>query len=254
MAEIPMPITNKQNQSPASQKFYDELGAFYRSGPWTDVEKLQNFLKYVPIVDTGRFLARSKIFELILGVHGCVIECGVFNGGGLMAWAQLSAILEPLNHVRQIVGFDTFSGFPNVTKEDRATPEAVAQPGDLSSDSYDNLKEGIRLYDLYRPLGHIPRVHLVRGDAVESIPSFIEATPHLVVALLYLDFDLYEPTKAAIERFLPYMPKGAVIAFDELNNSFWPGETQAVRDSIGLRNLRLQRFPWQPQMSYAVLE
>jgi hypothetical protein len=45
-----------------------------------------------------------------------------------------------------------------------------------------------------------------------------------------------------------------VLAFDELNQAFWPGETLAVLETIGLRNLRIQRFPYMPQLSYAVLE
>lgn len=175
-------------------------------------------------------------------------------GAGLMTWAHLSAVLEPLNHVRRIVGIDSFDGFPKVTAEDRLTEEALGVPHGLKADSYEDLTEAIRLYDLYRPLGHIPRVHLVRGDAAETIPRLIQETPHLVVALLYLDFDIFEPTKIAIQNFLPYMPKGAVIAFDELNNAFWPGETVAVNSTVGIRNLRLQRFVFQPQISYAVLE
>jgi len=80
-----------------------------------------------------------------------------------------------------------------------------------------NVRRAIKLYDRNRPIGHIPRVELVKGDAVQSIPAFIAENDHTVVALLYLDFDLYEPTKAALDAFLPRMPKGAVIAFDELN-------------------------------------
>jgi hypothetical protein len=248
------PLNIAQNQSPSTLRFYQELEKYYRSSPGTNVQKLQNFTKYVSCGDVGRFLGRSKIFEEILQVPGCIIECGVFMGAGLMTWAHLSAVLEPLNHVRRIVGMDSFAGFPSVSAEDQTTREALATPNGLAADSYDDLTEAIRLYDLYRPLGHIPRVQLVRGNAIEAIPKFIEDTPHLVVALLYLDFDLFEPTEAAIRNFLPYMPKGSIIAFDELNNSFWPGETIAVQKTIGLRNLRLRRFPFQPQISYAVLE
>jgi hypothetical protein len=46
--------------------------------------------------------------------------------------------------------------------------------------------------------------------------------------LLYLDFDVYEPTKAAIEALRPHMPKGAAIVFDELYSRQWPGETLAL--------------------------
>ena len=39
------------------------------------------------------------------------------------------------------------------------------------------------------------------------------------------------------------MPKGAVIVFDELNHSDYPGETMAVMEVLGIRNLELKRVP-----------
>jgi hypothetical protein len=78
--------------------------------------------------------------------------------------------------------------------------------------------------------------------------------PHLVVSLLFLDLDLFEPTKAALEHFLPRMPRGAVIAFDELDNPMWPGETLALHESLGIARLRLRRLEWDPYIAFAVLE
>jgi hypothetical protein len=49
------------------------------------------------------------------------------------------------------------------------------------------------------------------------------------------------------------MPKGAVIAFDELAQANWPGETRAVLETIGLRNLKVERLPFHPQISFAEL-
>ena len=43
-------------------------------------------------------------------------------------------------------------------------------------------------------------MELVKGDASETIHRYIEANPHTVVSLLYLDFDLYSPTKVALEQ------------------------------------------------------
>lgn len=120
--------------------------------------------------------------------------------------------------------------------------------------AYDDLRECVRLYDLNRFIEHIPRVELVVGDAMQTIPEYVENNPHLVVAMLYLNFDLYEPTKMAIETFLPRMPKGSILAFDELNQESWPGETMAVLETVGLRNLRIERFPFTPQLSFAVLD
>ena len=77
-----------------------------------------------------------------------------------------------------------------------------------------------------------------------TAPGYLKNNPHLVVALLYLDLDLYEPTKVAMQTFLPRMPKGAIIAFDELNHPDWPGETIAIMEEIGIRNLRIERFPF----------
>jgi len=50
------------------------------------------------------------------------------------------------------------------------------------------------------------------------------------------------------------MPKGAVLAFDELDNPRWPGETLAAIEAVGLRQLRLRRIQWDPYIAYAVLE
>ena len=60
-------------------------------------DKLRNFAKYVRRQDIARFLCRYEIFKRQLHVKGSLVECGVHHGGGLMTWAQISAILEPYN-------------------------------------------------------------------------------------------------------------------------------------------------------------
>ena len=84
---------------------------FERSSDTTET-KLQNFVKYVRRQDLTRLIARYEIFKKALNVKGSVIECGVFKGAGLMAWALFSDMLEPVNLTRRIYGFDTFEGFP----------------------------------------------------------------------------------------------------------------------------------------------
>src|SRR5213082_885227 len=80
--------------------------------------KLENFPKYVRRQHLKRFLALYELFKLAMPVKGSVVECGVFRGFGVMAWAKLSAMLEPENLTRRIYGFDTFSGFPEVSTKD----------------------------------------------------------------------------------------------------------------------------------------
>ena len=211
--------------------------------------KLENFPKYVRRQHLKRFLAMYEIFKLILPVKGSVVECGVFKGFGIMAWAKLSTMLEPENLTRRIYGFDSFEGFPAVGEKD-SNPIATPEQGTFYANSYNELQALIEEYDKDRFLGHVKKVHLIRGDAIQTIPKFIEDNQHLIVSLLFLDFDLYEPTKVALENFLPRMPKGAVIAFDELDNPIWPGETQALLDSVGINKLELRRFEWDPYIAY----
>ena len=49
------------------------------------------------------------------------------------------------------------------------------------------------------------------------------------------------------------MPKGAIIAFDELNNPDWPGETQAILEKFDLNKYQLKCFEYEPNISYIVL-
>ena len=214
--------------------------------------RLQAFTRYARRKTITRFVTLYELFKLALPVKGSVVECGVFGGFGLMTWAHLSAVLEPANLTRRIYGFDSFDGFPSVSEHDgnaRKTPVS----GELKADSYGELSRLIDIYDQDRFLGHVDKVHLVKGDIIETVPRFVEENPHLIVSLLFLDVDLYEPTKAAIEHFLPRMPKGSLLAFDQLDNPIWPGEARAVLDTVGIRNLGLKRFEWDPYVAYTVL-
>jgi predicted O-methyltransferase YrrM len=130
----------------------------------------------------------------------------------------------------------------------------TAEIGELSAGSYDELLQLIQEYDTDRFLGHINKVELIKGDMAQTIPEFINQHPHLLVSLLFIDCDLYEPTKIALEHFVPRMPRGGVLVFDELDNPIWPGESTALLDSIGIRALKLQRFDWDPYIGYAILD
>lgn len=226
----------------------------------TSKDSLQvQFEKYATRQSMSRFLARYEIFKMQMQIKGSIVECGVHHGSGLMAWAKLSAALEPYALDRRVIGFDTFEGFANIAAEDITSKESKenneSKVGGFSTgyDVYSELETLISDYDNNRFLNQFQKVFLVKGDATETIPSYIEENPHLLVSLLFLDFDLYEPTKIALKYFLPRMPKGAIIAFDEINNPWWPGETQALLEELDLRQVQIQRFSFDPNISYIIL-
>ena len=214
--------------------------------------KMENFPVYTNRQSIARFLALQKLFEMQLSIKGSIVECGVFQGGGLFTYANLSAIYEPANYHRQIIGFDTFEGFPDWASIDQI---GVSNVGTFTSeyDTYTELSQASDAFQSNQYLNSKKKIRLIKGDANLTIPDFLDANPYFICSLLYLDFDIYEPTKTAIEAFLPRMPKGAVIAFDEIHNPNWPGETKALMDSIGISNLELKCFPFDPHVTYAVL-
>jgi Macrocin-O-methyltransferase (TylF) len=200
----------------------------------------------------SRILYMHDLYRQIVDVHGVIMEFGVRWGHNLALFSSFRGIYEPYNYSRKIVGFDTFGGFPSVAGEDGA---AVAT-GDYSViTGYEtHLTEVLDIHQSLSPLPHIPKYELVKGDAMKTVPAYLERNPHTIVALACFDFDLYAPTKACLEVILPRVPKGGIIAFDELNHPQFPGETTAVLETIGLQKYRLHRSPLNPFCCYVKVE
>ncbi|HMO18049.1 MAG TPA: TylF/MycF/NovP-related O-methyltransferase [Oligoflexia bacterium] len=236
------------------KEYREELEKYYSESEGSNVWKLQSFTKYVPRQSITRFLVRYEIFKKILPMQGSIVEIGVLDGASLMAWAQFSAIFEHLNHQRKIIGFDMFGDKPQIGPEDHTGINVkMYEEGKMSLNSFDDIKESIRIFDKNRFLGSQEKVILVKGNVKDTAPEYLKSNPETIVSLLYLDVNLYEPTKAALDTFLPRMPKGSVIVFDELNDRGLPGETLAVIDSIDLKTIQIERFSFDTKISYAVL-
>lgn len=232
-----------------------DLSKAFESSTLPLAARLQNFPRHVRRQDISRFLTKWELFKMNLPVHGSVVECGVFAGGGLLSWMHFSAMLEPYNHQRRVIGFDTFSGFPSVAPQDtKHGASEYLKAGGLESNKevVEELQQLIALHDRNRPVGHISKTELVVGDACKTIPKYVEEHSHLLISLLYLDFDIYEPTKAALDALLPRVAKGGVVAFDELNCPEFPGETVALLEALDLSRVKLQRLPYDPYISYFI--
>jgi hypothetical protein len=239
--------------APGDTTYIKELEEYIKASKLTDLEKFENFAKYTPRWSMMRFLTKYEMMQKILDVEGVIIEAGVYHGGGLMAWAQLSSILEPYNHQRHVIGFDTFEGFTSIDEKDGQENSKFKKVGAWSSPSYDDIARCAQIHDITRPMGQIPKVYLIPGDIMKTADQFIKQNPHTVVSLLYLDVDLYEPTKKMLEVFGPRMVKGSILAFDQINTSAFPGETLAVDEILGIKNLAIKRPTFGTSITYAVL-
>lgn len=256
MSDSKKMIRESKNQSQQDMEYLPMMDQFWSNAYGSPTEKIEAVAKFASRQSITKLMARWEVFQKQLEVNGSIVEVGVHRGASFMAWAQFSSILEPVNYLRKIVGFDTFSGFPSLDAKDTVGDSEHLTVGGYSAggDAKEELEEAIRLFDVNRLMNHIPKCELIAGDASQTIPKYLEDNPHTVVSLLHLDADLYEPTKIALEHFLPRMPKGAIVVFDELNLKQLPGETSATMEVVGIHNLRLHRLPWATSMSWAVLE
>ena len=124
-----------------------------------------------------------------------------------------------------MIGFDSFDGLKSLSSGDpKELEESV-----FSDSSYDTLLKMGQISDLNRPIPHIPKLELVKGDATETIPEYAKNHPELLIALLYIDFSIYEPTKIALEQLLPLVSKGGIVTVIELNSEKWSGGTKASK-------------------------
>ena len=251
---------DKRLQSETDNVLFKTLSAYIKNSPGDAITKFDNFPKYVQRSALGRFLARYEIFKLQLEVHGSIIDLGVGRGASLMTWGQLSAMFEPVNFTREIIGFDTFEGIPSIDenkdKNQYNYDSNLLKKGGFKPENnmFDDINEAISVYDINRYLNHIGKVKIVKGDIEKTLPDFLEKHSYLVVSLLHIDVDLYRPTKTAIELLYNKIPKGGIIVFDEIGTKMYPGETMALQETLGISSLKLKRFPWATTLSYAVIE
>lgn len=200
----------------------------------------------------SRLLYQDHLYRQILNVPGVICEFGVHWGATIATLCNLRGIYEPFNHSRQIVGFDTFSGFPGVTEQDGG----FSQAGDYSTSAgyEEELGEILELHESFSPIPQIRKHKLVKGDVTQTLPVWLAENPHAIVSMAIFDMDIYKPTKDALEMIVPRLTRGSVLVFDELSCPHFPGETTALNEMLGLNNVRLQRFPHQPYCSWLVFE
>jgi hypothetical protein len=198
-------------------------------------------------------LAMDLLYQRARDVPGTIFEFGVHHGRHLATFTTLRAHHEPYNPHRRIVGFDTFAGFPDAGGNDSA-PSATPGRFATAKGYPDHLREVLAAHERLEPLSHIQRTLVVEGDVRETLPQYLQENPHTVVALAYFDLDLYEPTRAVLGQIRPYLTKGSIIAFDELAHAKWPGETSALRDTLGTDASRLRLLPGHATPAYLAWE
>lgn len=228
-----------------------QLAGMVRQSPLPDSELMLNMAMYLTPQTLSRVLFMDFLYRQILEVQGIIVEFGCRWGQNMSLFTALRGIYEPYNRLRRVVGFDTFSGF---LATDARDGDRLA-PGDYATaPRYEAYLEALLDHqEKESPLGHMRKFEIHQGDAGETVPAYLERNPQTVIALAYFDFDLYGPTRSCLSAILPYVTKGTVIGFDEVNDATSPGETVALREVLGLDRYALKRHPLNSRSSYLVV-
>jgi len=144
-------------------------------------------------------------------VPGCFAEIGVYKG-------ESACVLHHMDPGRKFHLFDTFSGLP---AKDLAleTGEAASYTPDRFSDTHIN-KVLMRISGNGNILIHSG-----------YFPETVEPVYDELFALVNLDADLYQPTRAALEFFYPRLSPGGVIFIHDYNYK-WEGIQKALEEFI----------------------
>ncbi len=198
----------------------------------------------------SRVLYFDYLYQQIVNVPGVICEFGLQWGASTALLSNLRAIHEPYNHARTIFGFDTFEGFVTIDEKDGGHSSI----GDFSTkETYEvELEELLTAQDSFNPLSHKKKFQLIKGDASVTVDDWMQANPHAIISMVIFDMDVYKLTKDVLEKILPRLTKGSILVFDELNHPIFPGETEAVREVLGLNNVRLRQHPYQQYAAWAV--
>jgi len=217
-------------------------------------ERIDHLALFMTRQQLMRIMFFQEMYAKIINVHGVIMEFGCRWGTNLATMTALRGICEPYNHNRRIVGFDTFEGLTEISKTDKASEFIHAGAYSTSKEYAKELRQILRTLEQECPAPHITKHEIVTGDVRQTVPAYLQRNPQTVVAMAYFDMDLYEPTKAALKAIMPYVTKGTILGFDEMNWEVCPGPTRALNEVIGLRNCRVIRSPLQPIPGYVIVE
>jgi len=148
--------------------------------------------------------------ERIKNINGDFAELGVYKG-------DTAYILHKMDPSRKLHLFDTFEGF---TEKDLTVEEGKAATytkHNFADTSLENVKRRLNSEQFIFHEGYFPET--------------AKGTKDIKFALVSIDADLYNPTKAALDFFYPRLVPGGVMLVHDYNPD-WPGIMKAVNDFV----------------------
>ena len=211
---------------------FRELAKKLRDNPLPEDELLVNLGLFQRSSQIAKILFLNELYELIYDIPGVIMEFGCWWGQNLCVFENLRAIYEPFNQNRKIIGFDTFTGYTQLSSKD-ISGGTVKESGHRLPEGYENyLEDLLSCHEKINVLGNIKKHSIIKGDVTQTLPNYLKNHPETIISLAYIDLALYEPCKIVLKEIKPHLVPGSIILFDELNWSQYPGETIAFKEEL----------------------
>ena len=176
------------------------------------------------------------------GVPGDFVECGVWRGGSVMAMA--GELASRATRDRSIWLYDTFAGMTEPTERDieagtGTTAAQMLQTTDIGDGNNvwcvagrSDVEQNV--YSTNYPQDQFV---FVEGDVTQTLSTQRPES----IALLRLDTDWYESTRASLESLYPRLSPGGVCILDDYGH--WQGARAAVDEYFKERGIRPFMLP-----------
>ncbi len=231
-----------------------DLARLFKASPLSEDDLLFNLGLYVRSSLLVKFLVMNQMYERIKDLPGHIVEFGVWYGQNIVLMENLRAIHEPFNKQRKIIGFDTFSGYTNMSPLDKKSEVWKENSYDTNVDYVSYLKELVGVHEGCNILGHLKGNHeLVVGDVTETVPQYFKAHPEALIAFAFFDIGIYKPTKVALEYVVKNMVPGGIILMDEMTWPEAPGEAIAFKEVFKDIKYKIEKCVHYPSKSIVTI-
>jgi len=147
------------------------------SGAIPKAELLQNLGVFMPKGLMAKHLLLNELYLKMLSVQGVILEFGSRCGQNLAGLVMLRAIHDPTSFTRQIIGFDTFSGF-NDTHEKDGEGQKLGQGAYGVTTGYRAILENIlSIQESYYTESYLKKFTLVEGDVRSTLGGYLNENP-----------------------------------------------------------------------------
>jgi hypothetical protein len=192
----------------------------------------------------SKFIAHFELFKMVQNLPGAIVECGVFKGASLVRFAGFRDLFGN-SYSRKVIGFDIFGEFPETEYEDdqKYRKGFINETGGGISIEVEQLEEVFRHKKL-------ENFELIKGDVTKTVPEYVKNNPHLKIALLNMDTDVFEPAVAILNNLYSRIVRGGILIVDDYG--VFPGETNAVDDFFKDKNVEILKFPFAVTPCYII--